>query len=420
MYKITEEGKKYLNEGFPEVKLISILKGPMKIVDVKNKIENFNIALQWAKKHGWVEIKGDVIVPIKKPGKKKPQEQIALENLIQGKEVKDDIISILLKRNLIKRERKQPSLLGGSVNLKELKEVSRLTHDLIKTGLWKKVKLKPYNVEIIGRKVYPGKKHVITYYTEKIREIFFDMGFKEAEGPLIESSFWNFDALYQPQDHPARELADTFYIKKPNICDIPEKRLVDAVKAAHENGGNTGSRGWGYKWKYELARKPVLRTHTTPVSARSLAALEPPAKIFCIGKVFRNETIDYKHLCELTQVEGIVVDENVSFRDLLGYLKEFYLRMGFEKIRFRPAYFPYTEMSVEPEVYFKNKKEWIELGGAGIFRPEVTRPLGVDCPVLAWGLGLERMIMLRIGINDIREFHYKNDLRFLRSANPWL
>ncbi len=411
MYKITKEGKRYLKEGFPETKLMSILRRPMKISELRNKVENFNIALAWAKKRGWVDVKSNVVIPVKKSVTEKLEEQIALKNLSEGKKVEEKMISLLLKRKLIEKKRRP---------LQVKREVSKLTQDLIKTGLWKRVKLKPYNVEIIGKRVYPGKKHVITYYIEKIRNIFFDMGFKEVEGPLVESSFWNFDALYQPQDHPARELADTFYIKKPSVCDLPEKRIVNAVKIAHENGGNTGSTGWRYEWSVDVAKRPVLRTHTTAVSARALTSLEPPAKIFCIGKVFRNETIDYKHLCELTQVEGIVVDENVSFRDLLGYLKEFYMRMGFEKIRFRPAYFPYTEMSVEPEVYFKDKKEWIELGGAGIFRPEVTRPLGIDCPVLAWGLGLERIVMLRTGINDIREFYYKNDLKFLRGVNPWL
>jgi phenylalanyl-tRNA synthetase alpha chain len=152
---------------------------------------------------------------------------------------------------------------------------------------------------------------------------------------------------------------------------------------------------------------------------RSLAQLKPPAKVFCIGRVFRNETLDYKHLPEFTQIEGIVADEDVGFPDLLGYLKEFYLRMGFQKIRFRPSYFPYTEMSVEPEVYFEKHDTWLELGGAGIFRPEVTIPLGIDVPVLAWGLSLERPVMLKLALNDIRNFYYKNDLELLRNAKLW-
>jgi phenylalanyl-tRNA synthetase alpha chain len=241
----------------------------------------------------------------------------------------------------------------------------------------------------------------------------------EAEGPFVESSFWNFDALYQPQDHPSRELADTFYMKFPSSSKLPDKRLIDAVKKAHQDGGNTGSTGWRYSWDEKIAAQSILRTHTTAVSARMLTKIEPPAKVFCIGRVFRNETLDFKHLPEFTQVEGIVADENVGFRDLLGYLREFYLRLGFKKIRFRPSYFPYTEMSVEPEVYLEERKEWLELGGSGIFRPEVTRPLGIDCPVLAWGLSLERPIMLKLALNDIRNFYHKNDLQLLREIS-WL
>jgi phenylalanyl-tRNA synthetase alpha chain len=282
--------------------------------------------------------------------------------------------------------------------------------------MWRNVHFRKYNVEVPGKRIYPGKKHLITHFIEHIRGIFLDMGFCESAGPLVESSFWNFDALYQPQDHPARELADTFYMKRPAVTQLPDKRILDEVAKTHENGGITKSSGWGYKWSPDAAKRPILRTHTTAVSARMLSQLEPPAKVFCIGRVFRNETIDYKHLPEFTQIEGIVVAENVGFRDLLGYLKEFYLRMGFAKIRFRPSFFPYTEMSVEPEVYFEEKGEWLELGGAGIFRPEVTVPLGIDAPVLAWGLSLERPVMLKLGINDIRNFYYKNDLEILRTT----
>jgi phenylalanyl-tRNA synthetase alpha chain len=185
----------------------------------------------------------------------------------------------------------------------------------------------------------------------------------------------------------------------------------------HEGGGDLESRGWKYRWDPELAMQSVLRTHTTAVSARNLTKVGIPSKTFSVGRVFRNETLDYKHLAEFYQVEGIVVGEDVNFKNLLWYLKEFYKKLGFKKIRFRPAYFPYTEMSCEPEVYFEEKEEWVELGGSGIFRPEVVKPLlGKEVPVLAWGLGLERPLMLKMGLNDIRTF-YKNDLDWLRCYN---
>jgi len=188
----------------------------------------------------------------------------------------------------------------------------------------------------------------------------------------------------------------------------------------HEDGGNTGSLGWKYNWNSEDGKKNVLRTHTTALSAKTIAGLKnTPGKYFAIGKCFRNETLDATHLFEFDQTEGIVVDENVNFRHLLGYLKEFFNKMGFEKVRFRPAYFPYTEPSVEVDVYHPVHKKWIELGGAGVFRPEVVKPLmGKDTQVLAWGLGIGRIISDYYNITDIRELH-RNDLKQLREMKVW-
>jgi phenylalanyl-tRNA synthetase alpha chain len=415
MYKLTKEGKKYLETGLPEKRLLDLLKEKeIPVKEAREKIKEFSIALMWAKKNKWIYIENNYLKLLEYPAQ--IPEQVALEKISRGEPSGESIISILVSRNLVEKERenitkKAEKYIGREIDL--------LPPELIKTGLWKKVSLKKYNVKFSGKKIYPGKYHILTQFVENIRKIFMDLGFTEASGPLIESSFWNFDALYQPQDHPARDLADTFYMKSFK-SKLPEKGTVKSVKAAHENGGNTGSTGWRYKWSEEIAKQPILRTHTTSVSARMLSEIEPPAKVFCIGRVFRNETINYKSLTQFTQIEGIVVDENVGFRDLLGYLKEFYNRMGFEKIRFRPAYFPYTEMSVEPEIWFKEKKQWVEMGGSGIFRPEVTEPLGITEPVLAWGLGLERLVMLSLGLSDIRKFHYTNDIDLLRSTPLWL
>lgn len=252
-----------------------------------------------------------------------------------------------------------------------------------------------------------GKGHPLTLMAKKIKTIFVEMGFEEMSGDIIESSFWNFDALFQPQDHPARELADTFYLDRSS--ELPDKSLVKKVKEAHE-------KGWKYNWKESEAKRSLLRTHTTAVSARYLANMKStPKKFFSVGRVFRNEATDYKHLAEFHQVEGIVAWENAKFTDLLGILKEFYSRLGFEKIRFRPSFFPYTEPSLEIEVYFEPRKQWMELGGAGILRPEVSKTISNVYPVLAWGLSLERPLMLSMGLEDIRTF-YKNDLDWLKKA----
>ena len=247
---------------------------------------------------------------------------------------------------------------------------------------------------------------------EEIREIFLNLGFTESNGPVLESAFWNFDSLFQPQDHAAREMQDTFYVKNPSESSLPNDSLVKEVANVHESGGNTGSDGWGYKWDEDVSKQSVLRTHTTGISTRFLNENKPPLKMFSVGRVFRRETITYKHLPEFHQVEGIVAAEGINYQNLLGILKEFYKKLGFE-VRFRPAYFPYTYLSTECEVYLEEKESWIELGGSGMFRPEVLEPLGINVPVLAYGLGIERLAMIRYDIKDIRML-YKSDIKWLR------
>jgi phenylalanyl-tRNA synthetase alpha chain len=245
-----------------------------------------------------------------------------------------------------------------------------------------------------------------------MRQIFLEMGFTEIKGDIIQSSFWNFDALFQPQDHPAREMQDTFHLD--TTSELPE-RYVDTVCRMHETGGDIDSVGWGGTWSKEVAKRNVLRTHTTSVTVKYLAEHpEPPVKAFCIDRAYRRETIDPTHTPEFEQLEGIIMDRNMSFANLLGCLKEFYRRMGFENVRFRPGYFPYTEPSVEPEVYVDDLG-WVELGGAGVFRQEVTAPLGIDYPVLAWGLGVSRVAMLKIGLKDLRDL-YQSDIGWLRES----
>jgi len=302
-------------------------------------------------------------------------------------------------------------------------KIGQLTPNIIVSRQWEKKELRRYDISIPAPKVYPSKKHYVRQVIDYIRQIWLDMGFKEMKGPVVELSFWNFDALYQPGDHPARDLADTFYMKIPKKGDLPNKKLVNVVKSTHENGGETGSIGWQYKWSENLAKKFILRTHTTNLSARTLAGLKEndlPCKFFAVGRVFRNETLDWKHLVEFHQTEGIVVDKNVTFKNLLGYLKEFFTKLGFEKARFRPGYFPYTEQSTEIDIWHPKQKKWIELGGAGMFRPEVVKPLlGKEIPVLAWGLGVDRLIMMNYNINDTRELYW-NDLKKLKGAKIWI
>lgn len=293
--------------------------------------------------------------------------------------------------------------------------VETITPKILVNSSWKGKEFRGYDVKIPAAQLNGGRRHFISEAINEIRKIWLEFGFKEMNGPLIESGFWNFDALFVPQDHPARDMQDTLFLDSK--AGLPDKETVAKVKEVHENGWNTGSIGWGGKWSEENAKQRMLRTHTTSVSARTLYQLRNaklPAKFFTVGRVFRNEVLDWSHLFEFNQVEGIVVGD-VNFSNLLGYLKEFYRRLGFEKARFRPTFYPYTEMSVAIDVYHPVHKKWIGLGGAGMFRPEVVKPLiGRDVQVLAWGPGMDRIIMAHYGMNDIRAV-YDNDIEFLRN-----
>lgn len=306
----------------------------------------------------------------------------------------------------------------------------KLTPTMLKTGEWKKKRFRPYDVTINVPKINRGKTHFVNEAIQYAKRIMLDMGFQEMTGTHVQTAFWDLDALFVPQDHPAREMQDTYYLKDPAKGKKPTSQIPNAkgtawekVKAAHENGGDTGSKGWQTPFDEKLSLLNLLRTHTTVLSAQTINKLKTsqlPAKFFAINKVYRNEALDWKHLFEFHQVEGIVIDPNANLRDLKGYLEEFYRKMGFEKVRIRPGHFPYTEPSVEPEVWHPIKKEWVEVGGAGIFRPEVTKTLiGIEVPVLAWGLGLERVIMPYYGLQDIRDL-YNNDLKQLRRMKNFI
>ncbi len=297
----------------------------------------------------------------------------------------------------------------------ELKpQVTDVTDRMIQSGEWKDAEIRKYDVQTFVPPMIPAKKHPLTRLTAQVRGIFTDMGFEEMSSEYVQPSFWNMDVLYTPQDHPARDLQDTFYLENPASIHVDDEELVAKIRAIHENGGDTGSTGWGGKWSREKAESALLRTHSTVSSIKYIAAHpDAPRKAFSISRIFRKESIDATHLPEFTQIEGIVIDEHANFDMLITLIREFYARMGFDKIRIRPAYFPYTEPSLELEVFFNGK--WMELGGAGIFRPEVLEPLGVTTPVLAWGFGFERLAMLKWDIKDIREL-YISDIDILKNS----
>jgi len=427
-FEPTETGREIIEKGLPERHLLDFFKSKvLEQIDINAlDIPDRQVALGQAAKQGLMAIKNGV-ASLTELGKKCLSKRTQIEELIfEGKHLTSRNESLpekeVVRRGIYRCSTKKLFLVeiteAGIQAIEESKGnlIGELTPQIIVNKSWKSASFRPYNVQDeVAVPVY-GRLHPLTITIERVRNAFLRMGFTEARGGFVESSFWCFDALFQPQDHPARDMADTFFMKEPARARLPGDKLVKRVARAHETGV-CGSTGWGYPWSRDVAGMPVLRTHTTAVSARSLKGAKPPLKIFSVDKAFRNETLDYKHLMELHQVEGIVFEENVNFRHLLGYLKEFLNIMGFEKVRFRPGYFPYTEMSVEPEVFVSEKNEWMELGGSGIFRPEVVEPLtGIDAPVLAWGLGLERLAMLTYDIKDIRQL-YTNEFSWLRGVN---
>jgi phenylalanyl-tRNA synthetase alpha chain len=291
-------------------------------------------------------------------------------------------------------------------------EVSQVTPELLQTGRWREASYRKYDVRAFAPTPYGGKRHPLAQHIERVRRIMVAMGFAEIEGDYVQSAFWSFDALFQPQDHPARDMLDTYYVDL-GPCPLPSDEVVKRVADMHETGGGI-SEGWRYTWDRREAERAILRPHTTAVTIRYLADHpDPPVKAFIIGRNFRRDATTWKTLPEFHQVEGIVMEEGANLGMLIGVIKEFYRRVGAEDVRVRPGYFPYTEPSLEPEIYFNGR--WMEMGGAGIFRPEVTRPFGIEHPVLAWGLGLERLVMAIEGITDIRQL-YLSDLDWLRSS----
>ncbi|MDK2383758.1 MAG: phenylalanine--tRNA ligase subunit alpha, partial [Candidatus Korarchaeota archaeon] len=304
--------------------------------------------------------------------------------------------------------------------IKVVEEVGKLTRDLIITGEWRKKKLKSYDVRASPPVTYPGKPHPYIHFLEEVREILIGMGFVEVKSPIVEAEFWNFDVLFQAQDHPAREVHDSYQVAFPSEgADLSQySSLVERVGMTHEHGWETGSKGWGYKWSFDIARRLILRSQTTAASARTLASgLEVPSKIFAIDKVFRPETPDRTHAIEFHQCEGVVLAEDMNVRHLMGFLAEFAKQLGFREVKFKPAYFPFTEPSVEAYVRHETLG-WIEIAGSGLFRPEMLIPMGYDYPkvqALAWGIGIGRLAMIRLGLDDIRELHSQN-LDYLRRA----
>ncbi len=435
-----ELGKEILNKGLPEKKFLESLHGVTPASKIKLTQQELNVCIGLLKRNDAIKIipgkelsfeitdKGKELLsgkwPVESFLKKLP---IELRSL--SKEDKETYGQLKQRGNLTITETKKDisvtlTDLGKSlqkVKLSGKEVIESLTPNMLADGSWKNKDFRRYDLKAQVPVIYPGKRHFVAQSLRYIKKIWLELGFTEMTGTMVQTAFWDLDSLFVPQDHPARAMQDTFYLKEPKYGQLPS--LSKKVKAVHENGADTGSTGWQETWDEKIAKELLLRTHTTVLSAQTIAKLKQsdlPVKLFAVGKVYRNEAMDWKHLFEFEQVEGIVVDPNANFKHLKGYLTEFYQKMGFTKVRMRPSHFPYTEPSVEVDVYNPVKKQWVELGGAGIFRPEVTKTLlGIDVPVLAWGQGMGRIISEYYSIKDIRDLN-SNDLEQIRNMKEWM
>ncbi len=440
LVKLTTEGKTYSKSGLPERRLIVALGrlGGKALINEASEEAGLEkhfvpIALGWIQRKKWatldaktktLRIAGELLEDRDEKLLKlldKAKQAVPVEELSPKLQ---EAVKTLKGRKLLEVDEKTKRIIELAAagrraiekGLRITAEVTQLKPELIISGKWRKVKLQRYNIKAPVARTWPGKKHPYLQFLDEVKEKLVALGFKEMTGTATETAFFNFDALYTPQEHPAREPSGVYYIKSPKYGNVDAYRQIVAnVKKTHENGWKTGSSGWTYKYLPKEAGRLVLRSHTTCLSARKLLNkdLEVPGMYFSIGRCYRPEMLDKTHLTEFNQVEGIIVDKNLTLRDLLGVLEKFAIEIaGADKAKFVPDYFPFTEPSVELRAY-KKGYGWIEFGGSGIFRPEVTLPLGIETPVLAWGLGIDRLFMMKAGIDDIRKI-FSLDLDWLR------
>ncbi len=287
-------------------------------------------------------------------------------------------------------------------------ELGSVTSDMLSNGSWKSATFRPYGLNAPTSRLIPGRHNPYGNYLQWVKDKLASLGFEEFDGSLVENEFWNGDALFMPQFHSARDIHDVYYVKEPSHAKTIEEPWLSQVAATHENGWETGSRGWRYSFDHEFTRRQVLRSQGTVLSARQLPKAKIPGKYFGVARCFRYDQVDATHGADFYQTEGIVLGEDVNLKTLLGLLKMFAEEIaGAEEVKYVPGYFPFTEPSIE--VHIKHPVlGWFELGGSGIFRPEVTKAMGIDVPVLAWGLGIDRMALMHLGLNDLRELFTPN------------
>ncbi len=433
-YSLTDNGKTYLKTGLPEHVIIrEMLKNKSTNYSALNRVlkpDELSAGVGQLKKAGVVfEPNGRFDIDEKKIEAIASKNDI-LEKISSGKEIiEDDNLRDLIKRKIIEKTLSQSEKVEIDNDGKRVIKSQKFSKELIDkltTGIildWRDKEFRRYSLDTRPPVPPFGKKHITKQFISHIKNVLVSMGFEEMQSNYIESAFWNFDVMMFKQNHPDRDIQDTVYVNSGS-AKIPTG-LLDNVKDVYESGfyrgKNDKSIGYDRKFDTEKSKVLIMRGHTTATTFRYIydkisKNKEVPAKYFSVSKVFRNETSDPTHLPEFYQIEGIVYDDGITVANLVSFIKEFYARIGISGIRLKPTYNPYTEPSLEIQAFSKSRKEWVEVGNSGVFRPETLYPFGIKKNIIAWGFGLERALAMRLGINDIRSLYGAlTDLDLLRN-----
>jgi len=436
-YSITDLGFEYREKGTPEERLLALVRDetedPLTLPEIAQKLglENRDAGSAFGalSKRGLLVMNEEKrVVASKEPAatgikdvrelllRFDEQTKIAEQDL--SEEQKTLIQSLSRKRGadkgmfrVIEREQVAYRLTPAGLQAAEAlhkagvsgEKIGQVTPEILRSGEWKNASFRSYNINTPAQRVLLGRKNPYVEFLEELKDKLNSLGFEEFDGPLLETEFWNCDALFMPQFHAARDIHDVYYVKNPTHAKEIEQPYLDQVAACHEDGWQTGSLGWRYPFDRDFTRRLILRSQGTVLSAKTLPKAKVPGRYFGVVRCFRYDKVDATHRADFYQTEGIALGERVNLKTLLGLLKMFAVEVaGAQEYKFVPGYFPFTEPSVE--IHIRHPKlGWFELGGSGIFRPEVTKPLGIEVPVAAWGLGIDRMALVALGLNDLRD-----------------
>jgi phenylalanyl-tRNA synthetase alpha chain len=419
---LTARGHAVSAGGLPERRLLDALRAhgsplaPGEIEAVSGlSAEERSVAIGVLRRHGYLVEGMPLTLRAEAPaaGARLPEET-GLSAAEQGEPLEPAVRTMLTRRGLLSTERSSTrrwsvSAEGRALPLpaEDRPQIGALTAERLRDGSWRGATFRPYDVRAEVPFVVGPTEHPYARFLDEFADLLIGLGFQEAEGPLVETEFWNADVLFMPQEHPARSVHDVFFLADVEGSAPPEP-LGDRVARVHEGRPLPGeatplSPGWRVPYRPEIARRSVLRSQTTAVSARFLARRPaPPFRMFSIDRNFRPDALDATHHVEFNQCEGILGEPGTTLRDLVGVFHELAEGIGIHELKLRPSYFPFTEPSVEGYVRHP-RLGWIEVFPGGLLRPEVLGPLGIDVPIAAWGIGVTRLAMVALGLSDIRE-----------------